>query len=82
MCINSVATSSFHFILIFFYASARPYHSNLHLFLVVNEIKCKYGNNSRLKSRLSFPRNNTPLNRIMCRRPLIKGYGFLYITKV
>ena len=33
-------------------------------FLVVNEIKCKYENNSRLKSRRGFRRNNTLLSRI------------------
>ena len=54
MCINSVAfsmVSSIHFSLIFSQAIATSYKSNLSLFLVVNEIKCKYGNNSRLKSQ-------------------------------
>ena len=37
--------------------------------LVVNEIKCRYGNSSRFQSRWSFLQNNTPLSRIMCRRP-------------
>ena len=30
--------------------------------------KCRYGNNSRLKSHWTFSRKNTPLSRIMCRR--------------
>ena len=52
--VNSAAisvTSSISFSLIFPYAIATTYHSNLRLFLVVNKIKCKYGNNSRLNSR-------------------------------
>ena len=44
-----------------------------------NWIKCKYRNNSRLKSKWSFLRNNVPLSRIMFMRPLMvfKGTGFL-----
>ena len=45
-CAISVA-SLVHFSLIFSYAIATSYHSNLRLFLVVNEKKDKYGNNSR-----------------------------------
>ena len=36
--------------LIFPYTIATLYHSDLRLFSVVNKIKCKYVNNSRLKS--------------------------------
>ena len=86
MCINSVAISvvpSIYFSLIFSYEIATSYHSNLRFFLVVNEIKFNYfGNNVKLKSRCSFRRNNSPLSRIICRRPVIKRYGFLYIPKV
>ena len=45
MCINSVATSvnsSVHFSWIFPYVTATSYHSNLCLFWVENEIKCKH----------------------------------------
>ena len=67
MCIDSVVisvVSSVRFSLTFSYANATSYCPNLLLFLVVNEIKCKYENNSRLKSRRSFRRNNTLLSRI------------------
>ena len=67
--INSVAisvVSSVHCSLIFPYVIATFYHSNLRLFLAVDEIKCKYGNNSRLKSRSSFPQVNIPLSKIIC----------------
>ena len=59
-----------------FYAIATPCHSNLRLLLVVNQIKYKCGNNSRLKSRWSFS-----LSRIICRHPLIQKYPFLYIHR-
>ena len=61
--------SLLHFNLIFSDANATFYHSNLCLFLVVNNIKCKYENDSTLTLRWSFLWNNNPFTGIMCRRP-------------
>ena len=55
------------------YAIARSYSSNLHLFLVVNDIKCTYGNNSMLKPRWNFLLNNTRLSRVMCTHKIVKS---------
>ena len=49
---------------------------------IVNEITVKYGNNSRLNLRWSFPQNNTLLSRIMCTSFNSKVQIFLYIPRV
>ena len=55
--------------------------STLSLFLVVSEIKCKYGNSKRLRPRWNFPRNNTLLSIITLYRET-DNYENFHLTNI